>query len=107
MSALTAAMTEAQLQQAIMQTARQLGFLVFHTAYAIGSERGFPDLCICGHGRIWFFELKGPKPKISPEQEAWIETLSACGADARFVYPDDLDDVLATLQAAFEAGRLA
>jgi hypothetical protein len=100
-------LSEAQLQQAIVQTARQLGFLVFHTAYAIGSERGFPDLCICGHGRLFFFELKGPKPNISPEQAAWIETLQACGVEACFVYPADLDTVLATLQAAFAERRLA
>jgi hypothetical protein len=95
-------LTEAQLQKAIVQTAKQLGFLVYHSAYSIGSERGFPDLCICGHGRLWFFELKGPKPKVYPEQEAWIAALQAAGMDARFVYPDDLDDVLNELMTAYQ-----
>lgn len=100
-------LTEAQLQQAIVQTAKQLGFLVFHTAYAIGSERGFPDLCICGHGRLWFFELKGPKPKIYPEQEAWIAALNEAGVEARIIFPENLDDVLDALMAAYQEEMLA
>jgi len=97
--------TEADMQRTIMAAARQFGFLCYHAAYAIGSERGFPDLCLAGNNRVIFLELKGPKPTIYPEQVAWIETLQACGVDARIVHPDDLDDVLADLQAAFEEAR--
>lgn len=100
-------MTEAQMQTAIVQTAKQLGYLVFHAAYSIGSERGYPDLCICGHGRLWFFELKGPKPKIYPEQEAWIAALNAAGAEARIIFPEHLDDVLDTLMEAYQEARVA
>lgn len=94
--------TEAQMQKGIIATAKQLGFMVYHTTYAIGSERGYPDLHIVGHGLSWFLELKGPNPKVYPEQEAWIAALQANGHDARFVYPADYDEVLATLQAAYQ-----
>ena len=82
-------MTEAQMLSGLRTAAKQLGFLCFHTVYAIGSERGYPDLHIVGHGRSWFLELKGPKPKVYPEQEAWIQRLRSCGHDARFVFPHD------------------
>lgn len=95
-------LTEAKMQKGIIDTAKQLGFMVYHTTYAIGSERGYPDLHIVGHGRSIFLELKGPKPKVYPEQEAWIAELTACGHEARFVYPADYDDVLAWLQTAYQ-----
>jgi hypothetical protein len=97
----TKGMTEAELQRSIMQAARGLGFRVFHHLYAVGSERGYPDLTIVGHGRLFFWELKGPKPKVYPEQVAWIEALQQTGADARIIYPEDYDDALAALQAAY------
>jgi hypothetical protein len=95
-------MTEAEMQKGIMRAARQLGFLCFHCQYAIGSEKGYPDLHIVGHGRSWFLELKGPKPKIYPEQEAWIEALQAHGYDARFVFPADYETVLQELMATYQ-----
>jgi hypothetical protein len=95
-------LSESQMQTGITRAAKQLGYLVFHTTYAIGSEKGYPDLHIVGHGRSWFLELKGPKPKIYPEQEAWIEALQAHGYDARFVFPADYETVLAELMQAYE-----
>ncbi|MGI8477819.1 MAG: hypothetical protein ACR2OO_15820, partial [Thermomicrobiales bacterium] len=55
----TQGLTEAQLQSAIERAAKSLGFLVYHTRYAVGSAPGFPDLIVCGHGRVWAWECKG------------------------------------------------
>jgi len=95
-------MTEAQMLAGIKMAAKQLGYLFFHNTYAIGSERGFPDVVIVGHGRTWFFELKGPKPKVYPEQEAWIQRLRSCDQDARFVFPHEYDAVMAELIVAYQ-----
>lgn len=101
----TKGMTESVLQRSITQAARGLGFKVFHHLYAVGSERGYPDLTIVGHGHIFVWELKGPKPKVYPEQLAWIDALQEAGVDARIIYPEDYDDALAALQAAYQAAK--
>jgi hypothetical protein len=95
-------LTEAQMQAGITKAAKQLGYLVYHTKYSIGSPRGYPDMTIVGHGRLWFWELKGPNPKIYPEQEVWIDTLKSHGYDARFVFPGDYDAVIAELMQAYQ-----
>jgi len=95
-------LTERELQAGIVRMAKQLGYLVFHTQYALGSAPGFPDLCIAGHGRVWFLEIKGPRGRVSDFQTAWIETLTAAGMDARIVFPDDLDAVLTDLMDAYQ-----
>jgi hypothetical protein len=96
-------MTESELQAAIMRAARQLGYIVYHTKYSIGSAPGYPDAAICGKGRYWLFEFKGPKGRVSEAQQAWIDELQAAGIDARIVWPDDYDGVIRELQAAYEA----
>lgn len=95
-------MTEKQLMTGLVRAAKQLGYLVYHAAYAIGSEPGFPDLTIVGKGRLWFFELKGPKGRVSEAQEAWIAALSGAGVDARIVWAVDYDSAMQELMDAYE-----
>jgi hypothetical protein len=94
-------MTEAQMLAGIKAAAKGLGFLVFHNTYAIGSDRGFPDLVIVGYGRSWFLELKGPKGRIRPEQTTWIRELIYAGHIADIIWPDDYDEMLEALQVAY------
>jgi len=101
-----AQMSESQMQAGIKRMAKQLGYLVYHTMNAIGSDKGYPDLHVVGHGREWFLELKGPKPKISDAQIAWIDALVALGRDARFVHPPDYDGILQELMDAYSADVL-
>lgn len=96
-------LTEAQMLAGLKAAAKGLGYLVFHNTYAIGSDRGFPDLVIVGHGRTWFVELKGPKGQIRPEQGAWVKALFEAGQDVRIVWPDDYDWILQSLQDAYQA----
>ena len=100
-------MTEKQLQASIVRMAKQLGYLCYHTTYSIGSERGFPDLVIVGHGACWMIECKGPRGRVSEEQEAWIAQLQLAGIDALIVYPDDLDMVLTDLMEMYERRHAA
>lgn len=95
-------MTEKELQASVISVAKQLGFLVYHTMVSFGSDRGFPDLIVAGHGVCFAFEFKGPRGRVSDAQNEWIETLNTTGVQARFVYPADYDDVLAWLQDAYQ-----
>jgi hypothetical protein len=101
------AMNEAQLMASLKHAAKSLGFLVFHNTYAIGSDRGFPDLVISGHGAVFAFECKGPRGVISDAQQAWIAELAAAGITAMFVFPSDYDRALAMIQDAYQEALTA
>ena len=83
---LLAHMTEAELQNAVVDLARLLGYLVHHSRPAqnrkgkwstpIQGDAGFPDLCIAGKGRLLFVELKSEEGKMSVEQEVWRDELA-------------------------------
>lgn len=68
-------MTEAQLQDAIVTTARLLGWLVYHTFDSRHSAAGFPDLVLVRRDRLIFAELKSEKGRLSRDQDAWLAAL--------------------------------
>lgn len=76
---------EADLQAAIIETARTFGWRVAHfrpartkhgwkTAVA-ADGKGFPDLVLVRGDRLIFAELKSDRGKPSPDQEAWLAGL--------------------------------
>lgn len=101
-SATAAALTEAQMLAGIRKAAEQLGYQCYHTTYAVGSTPGYPDLTIVGHGKTFFYELKGPRGRVSRDQQAWIDALFEAGQRARIVWPQDYDSVLEELASALE-----
>lgn len=84
-------MLERELQDAVAQVARILGYRVCH--FGIGFSKkgyrtparydgaGFCDLTIVGNGRVLFRELKAGRNVLSPEQAEWIRALEQAGAD--------------------------
>jgi hypothetical protein len=71
-------MTEAAIQREIVAFVRQLGFAVYETSQGYrrdpGGTRctaGIPDLYIIGHGFHLWVEVKAPKGKLRPSQEAF------------------------------------
>lgn len=106
-------MTERELQQTIIEAARALGFLVAHFRPAqarsgrwmtpMQGDVGFPDLVICGHGALWFVELKAGKGRLSDAQARWIDHLDHAMAHAYVLRPADLDWFLSELKAARES----
>ena len=72
------AMSEADLQQAVIEQATTLGFKVYHTYDSRKSHKGFPDLVLVEYNRIIFAELKRQdekKGKVRPEQQEWINAI--------------------------------
>jgi hypothetical protein len=81
-TAMAAAMSEAQLQDAVMGLADILGLRAFHsTDSRRDTAAGFPDLVIVG-SRVLFVELKRQDGRLRPEQGAWLGALNSAGADA-------------------------
>lgn len=90
-------MTEAQMQKGLIAAAKSLGYKCYHTQYSIGSERGFPDLHIVGHGKQFVFELKGPRGRPGPHQEEWIQAYREAGVQASVIWPGLYDYALELL----------
>lgn len=101
-------MTEADLQQNIIELANLLGWRVAHFRPALckvggrlvyrtavsGQGKGFPDLVLARAGRVLFIECKAEKGKLSPEQLDWLEVLP----NAYCVRPDDWNKIVEVLQ---------
>ena len=92
-------MTEAELQNAIIQLAKMSGWLVTHFrpgimrsgrwATPLQGDPGYPDLTMTRKGRLIFAELKSAKGKVSPEQEQWLSALSECTVEVYTWRPED------------------
>lgn len=91
--------TEADFQRTVVDAARTLGWQVYHTTYSVGSDRGYPDLTLAhpNHGMLWL-ELKGPRGKVYPEQQEWIDFLNLAGQKAYILRWDQWDVVEALLK---------
>lgn len=70
-------MTEARLQQQVIDLARWAGFMHYHTVDSRKSRPGFPDLVLvhASTGRLLFAELKAEKGRLRPEQVTWLRLL--------------------------------
>jgi hypothetical protein len=88
-----AAMTEAELMEAIRAMVRDLGLLAFHAADSRRSwGRGYPDLHIAGRGGSIFRECKTEGGSLSAEQREWGDMLKLGGENWRVWRPRDLLD---------------
>lgn len=66
------ATSERDLQQAIYDAARELGFLAYHPWSSKHSAKGFPDLVLIGYGACLAIELKSEKGKATEAQIEWL-----------------------------------
>lgn len=95
-------MTEAQLQSAVIECARLLGWRVAHFRPALTSKgyrtaveadgAGWPDLFMVhpSNGMApYAVELKAAQGRLSPEQRAWLELLQIGGCYTAVWTPAD------------------
>ena len=72
----------------------------------MGTRPGIPDLCIVWRARVIFIELKTPKGRTSPAQEAMLSALTMAGAVVNVCRSlEDVQGFLATILPL--KGRLA
>lgn len=99
-----AAMTEAQLQEAVRRICRDLDLFHYHPHNSRRSAPGWPDSVIVGAAGIWFRELKTEAGVLSPEQRHVGELITRAGGNWAVWRPRHLLDgtigrELATLAA--------
>lgn len=91
-------MSESDLQRAVVDLARTLGWRVAHFRPAqVRAGRyatpvaydgaGWPDLVLVRRERIVFAELKTAKGRTSAAQDAWLDALGQTGAEVRLWRP--------------------
>lgn len=88
--ALARAMTEAQLQAAIIGLCKLLGLDCFHVRNSRGMAPGWPDLVIIGPHGILYRELKSEAGVLSPDQRRVGSRLTAAGGNWAVWRPRDL-----------------
>lgn len=87
--------TEAQFQRQVVQLARLLGWLVYHTRDSRGSDAGYPDLTMVRGRRVVYAELKSARGRVKPEQAVWATALAAVGGavECYLWRPGDWDQI--------------
>lgn len=68
-------MTEKELQTAVIEMARFMGWRHYHTYDSRRSPEGFPDLVLVRRGRLIFAELKSERGRLTVHQKIWLEEL--------------------------------
>lgn len=74
---------EKDWQREVIETAELLGLRRFmHMPYALGADKGYPDLTLVLPWGVVWLELKGPQSKIQSEQIVWVLDLQEAGHHA-------------------------
>jgi hypothetical protein len=84
--------SEKAWQAQVVELARMLGWLVYHTFNSRRSQAGFPDLTLVRE-RVVFVELKAERGKPTAEQAHWLEALEAADAEVYLWKPSSLEEV--------------
>jgi hypothetical protein len=88
---------ERAFQAHVEQMCRMLGLRFYHTHDSRRSQRGFLDLVIVGR-KVLFRELKTTRGRVTPEQQEWLDALTAAGQDAAVWRPDQWDQIQTELE---------
>lgn len=100
---------EADIVRVIRDYLAVLGVWEIKTQSQGFQRRGVPDIlaCLPPDGRLLAIEVKGPRGKVSPEQEAELTQIAASGGLA--IVARSLEEVQEALQRAYPrlVGRVA
>lgn len=105
-SASMAPITERQFHRHYSQALRALGFHVSHhydSRFSDDGTRGFPDLVICGHGVLWFDELKREAGTVSDSQREWHRELRIARAEVNVWRPSDWETMVHRMETTARA----
>lgn len=86
----TAAMSEADLQAAVIALARWHGLRCWHDNDSRRNAAGLPDLILVGPGGVLWRELKAARGRLRPAQEQWGSDLRIAGQDWDVWRPADM-----------------
>lgn len=111
-------LSEAVWQTRILEVARLYGWRAHHARPAlrqsgrwstpITGNPGFPDLVLCGHGRLIVAELKTDTGRIRPEQQQWLNALRQVpGVEVAVWRPADWDAVQDQLRPTYRPKETA
>ncbi len=100
--------SEKAFQRTVVEYARLMGWRIHHTRPALAQsgrwhtplqgDKGLPDLILCRPPRLLFVELKASRlRKPTPDQQAWLDALRACGVEVYLWTPEDWTTIEATL----------
>lgn len=85
------AVTEAELQSAVIEILKWRGWLPYHTHDSRRSNPGFPDLVAVRGSRLMFVEFKTEKGKIREQQVVWLDQLVKAHDEVYLVRPSTQD----------------
>lgn len=92
-------MSEKAFMAQVVELAKLRGWTVYHSWTSIHSPCGFPDLVLARPPRVIFWECKSERGRVSLDQRAWLDRLTACGMLAEVIRPSDWDLVEERLNA--------
>lgn len=97
---------ESELQRAILELAKMLGWMAYHTFDSRRSAEGFPDLVLVRGDRVLFVELKSDTGQLRPAQVSWLDALWQVEHVETYLWrPDDLVAASRILGRTFEPGN--
>jgi len=88
------ATTEKELQSAIIEQMKWMGWLIYHTFNSRRSQPGFPDLVAVKGTRLMFVEFKTEKGKLHDAQIEWLNRLANANSEVYLVRPSTQDAFL-------------
>lgn len=91
-------MSEAELQNRILDLCDWLGVLAFHDNDSRRNRKGFLDLVLAGHRGTIFAELKSEKGKPTKEQIEWMDRLRESGEEVYLWRPSDWEEIVGCLK---------
>jgi hypothetical protein len=87
----TLTVTERRLQATVIEMCKVYGIAWYHTFDSRRSNRGWPDLALCGSRGFITRELKSGRGVTTPDQEDWGARLRQAGVNWGVWRPADLN----------------
>ena len=94
---------ESDIQRAIRDYLRLMGWFVWHNLQSLGSYRGLADLTAVKNGVVVFIEVKTSRGTLSQYQRQFQQDLTRAGG--HYIVARNIDDVEEAIKQLEEAER--